>query len=179
MDYNQSQLDPNIDPNATACSSLIGNNSVTYAHQSSPLRKLSIDLIKTYRNINQVYYAKKRRKLEQQKNEQTQLTNDKNSLTQLVNVQQKVKTADQLSPKKIYNEGYDDQAGDYIIRQGEKFFERYEIYSLLGKGSFGEVVKSFDLVEQKNVAIKIIKNRKSFADQAKIEVSEYEDLFIF
>ncbi|KZS01325.1 Serine/threonine-protein kinase minibrain, partial [Daphnia magna] len=33
---------------------------------SAPLRKLSVDLIKTYKHINEVYYAKKKRRAQQQ-----------------------------------------------------------------------------------------------------------------
>ena len=46
---------------------------------------------------------------------------------------------------------------------------RYEIDSLIGKGSFGQVVKAYDEVEQSQVAIKIIKNKKPFLQQAQIE----------
>ena len=48
-------------------------------------------------------------------------------------------------------------------------FFRYEIDSLIGKGSFGQVVKAYDEVEQSQVAIKIIKNKKPFLQQAQIE----------
>ncbi len=41
--------------------------------------------------------------------------------------------------RKIYNDGYDDENHDYIIKAGEKFLDRYEIDSLIGKGSFGQV----------------------------------------
>nr|CAH7756421.1 unnamed protein product [Callosobruchus chinensis] len=57
---------------------------------------------------------------------------------------------------------------------GEKFLERYEIDSLIGKGSFGQVVKAFDHVDQCHVAIKIIKNKKPFLNQAQIEVKLLE-----
>ncbi len=42
--------------------------------------------------------------------------------------------------RKLYNDGYDDENHDYIIRAGEKFLDRYEIDSLIGKGSFGQVI---------------------------------------
>ncbi|XP_055694581.1 serine/threonine-protein kinase minibrain [Lutzomyia longipalpis] len=115
---------------------------------TAPLRKLSVDLIKTYKHINEVYYAKKKRRAQQTH-------------------------CDDLSHKKerkLYNDGYDDDNHDYIIKHGEKFLDRYEIDSLIGKGSFGQVVKAFDHEEKCYVAIKIIKNKKPFLNQAQIEV---------
>lgn len=41
--------------------------------------------------------------------------------------------------KKVYNDGYDDDNYDYIVKNGEKWLDRYEIDSLIGKGSFGQV----------------------------------------
>lgn len=72
--------------------------------------------------------------------------------------------------RKLNNDGYDDENHDYIIRSGEKFLDRYEIDSLIGRGSFGQVVKAFDHEDQAHVAIKIIKNKKPFLVQAQIEV---------
>ncbi|OBS65492.1 hypothetical protein A6R68_05968, partial [Neotoma lepida] len=72
--------------------------------------------------------------------------------------------------RKVYNDGYDDDNYDYIVKNGEKWMDRYEIDSLIGKGSFGQVVKAYDRVEQEWVAIKIIKNKKAFLNQAQIEV---------
>ena len=72
--------------------------------------------------------------------------------------------------RRLYNDGYDDEYFDYIVKSGEKFLDRYEIDSLIGKGSFGQVVKAFDIEEQEFVAIKIIKNKRPFLQQAQIEV---------
>ncbi|QQP41410.1 Uncharacterized protein FKW44_015767, partial [Caligus rogercresseyi] len=68
------------------------------------------------------------------------------------------------------NEGFDDENYDYVIVRGEKFLDRYEIDSLIGKGSFGQVVKAYDTQESSYVAIKIIKNKRPFLLQAQIEV---------
>lgn len=43
----------------------------------------------------------------------------------------------------IYNDGYDDCNHDYIVNPGEKWMDRYEIDSLIGKGSFGQVSNFF------------------------------------
>ncbi|XP_034938495.1 serine/threonine-protein kinase minibrain isoform X2 [Chelonus insularis] len=115
---------------------------------TAPLRKLSVDLIKTYKHINEVYYAKKKRRAQQMQGED----------------------GSHKKERKLYNDGWDDDNHDYIIKNGEKFLDRYEIYSLIGKGSFGQVVKAFDHEEQTEVAIKIIKNKKPFLNQAQIEV---------
>lgn len=76
-----------------------------------PLRKLSVDLIKTYKHINEVYYAKKKRRAQQ-----TQGEDD----------------SSHKKERKLYNDGYDDDNHDYIIKSGEKFLDRYEIDSLIG-----------------------------------------------
>ncbi|XP_022189863.1 serine/threonine-protein kinase minibrain [Nilaparvata lugens] len=123
----------------------------------APLRKLSVDLIKTYKHINEVYYAKKKRRAQQT------LQGDDSA-----------GGGQHKKERKVYNDGYDDDNHDYIIKNGEKFLDRYEIDSLIGKGSFGQVVKAYDHEEQCHVAIKIIKNKKPFLNQAQIEVKLLE-----
>lgn len=44
-----------------------------------------------------------------------------------------------LKERRVYNDGYDDSNYDYIIKNGERWNDRYEIDSLIGKGSFGQV----------------------------------------
>lgn len=60
--------------------------------------------------VCQVYYAKKKRRAQQAQGD------------------------DSLHKKerKLYNDGYDDDNHDYIIKNGEKFLDRYEIDSLIG-----------------------------------------------
>lgn len=65
----------------------------------------------------QVYYAKKKRRAQQTQGEDSSHKKE----------------------RKLYNDGYDDDNHDYIIKNGEKFLDRYEIDSLIGKGSFGQV----------------------------------------
>lgn len=38
--------------------------------------------------------------------------------------------------RKLYNDGWDDDNHDYIIKNGEKFLDRYEIDSLIGEFFF-------------------------------------------
>jgi dual specificity tyrosine-phosphorylation-regulated kinase 2/3/4 len=75
----------------------------------------------------------------------------------------------------VNNSGFDDDKGDYRIIVGDHICFRYEIKSLLGKGSFGQVVKVFDHKEKIELAVKIIKNRPRFHQQAleEIEILTY------
>ena len=69
------------------------------------------------------------------------------------------------------NYGYDDERGDYNIVAGDHLAYRYEVVDVLGKGSFGQVVRCVDHKEGGIVAIKIIRNKKRFHQQALVEVS--------
>ncbi|XP_065920815.1 dual specificity tyrosine-phosphorylation-regulated kinase 1B-like isoform X2 [Dysidea avara] len=111
---------------------------------AAPLRKLTVDLIKTYRHINEVYYMKKKRPHHG--------------------------SGEKGGSKKGKCEEWDDENHDYRVRPGEVWTDRYEIDSLIGKGSFGQVVKAYDMHEKEWVAIKIVKNRKAFYNQALIEI---------
>ena len=72
-----------------------------------------------------MYYAKKRRRKEQEKSEES----------------------GHKKERRVYNDGYDDENYDYIVKVGEKWFDRYEIESLIGKGSFGQVWKTFLILD--------------------------------
>lgn len=58
----------------------------------------------------QVYYAKKKRRAQQTQGDDSSHKKE----------------------RKLYNDGYDDDNHDYIIKNGEKFLDRYEIDSLIG-----------------------------------------------
>jgi dual specificity tyrosine-phosphorylation-regulated kinase 2/3/4 len=68
------------------------------------------------------------------------------------------------------NYGYDDERGDYNIVLGDHLAYRYEVVDVLGKGSFGQVVRCVDHKEGGVVAVKIIRNKKRFHQQALVEV---------
>ena len=74
------------------------------------------------------------------------------------------------------NFGYDDERGDYNIVNGDHLFYRYEIVDVLGKGSFGQVVRCIDHKTGGLVAIKIIRNKKRFHQQALVEVDILQKL---
>ncbi|MCJ1286846.1 hypothetical protein MMC26_006192 [Xylographa opegraphella] len=74
------------------------------------------------------------------------------------------------------NFGYDDERGDYNIVNGDHLSYRYEIIDVLGKGSFGQVVRCIDHKTGGLVAIKIIRNKKRFHQQALVEVNILQKL---
>lgn len=69
------------------------------------------------------------------------------------------------------NFGYDDDRGDYTIILGDHLAYRYEVVDVLGKGSFGQVVRCIDHKTGVLVAVKIIRNKKRFHQQALVEVN--------
>ncbi|KAI0134451.1 CMGC/DYRK/DYRK2 protein kinase [Xylariales sp. AK1849] len=74
------------------------------------------------------------------------------------------------------NFGYDDDRGDYTIIAGDHLAYRYEIVDVLGKGSFGQVVRCIDHKSGVLVAVKIIRNKKRFHQQALVEVNILQKL---
>lgn len=102
-------------------------------------------------------------------------------------------------PGTALNSGYDDDNGSYNkvsiddtifffkIQSLSVFFlclqiihdhisYRYEILEVIGKGSFGQVVRALDYKTNKPVAIKIIRNKKRFHHQALVEVRILDEL---
>jgi dual specificity tyrosine-phosphorylation-regulated kinase 2/3/4 len=81
-----------------------------------------------------------------------------------------------LKNTNLPNFGYDDERGDYAIVKGDHLAYRYEIIDVLGKGSFGQVVRCIDHRSGGLVAIKIIRNKKRFHQQALVEVNILQKL---
>ncbi|KAG0131672.1 hypothetical protein HOY82DRAFT_331171 [Tuber indicum] len=81
-----------------------------------------------------------------------------------------------LNSSALPNFGYDDERGDYTIVKGDHLAYRYEIVDILGKGSFGQVVRCVDHKTGGLVAIKIIRNKKRFHQQALVEVNILQKL---
>ncbi|CAJ0609505.1 unnamed protein product [Cylicocyclus nassatus] len=197
-------------------------------HAEAPIRKLTCDLIKTYKNINESFYLRKAlRRQEHQAN--VQATHN-NSLSTAIGANQlhnastathtqgtapsipgNLEVQHTSAPKGLphfdtnappasqmvvpavpeseanrnrqkssrggpHNGGYDDENYDYILKDGECFNTRYIILTEkpIGKGSFGQVTRAYDTVAKEDVAIKIIKNKKTFFDQAQIEIKLLE-----
>ncbi|OMJ80699.1 hypothetical protein SteCoe_18997 [Stentor coeruleus] len=68
------------------------------------------------------------------------------------------------------NNGFDDQRNDLVLIKNDHIQYRYEILDILGKGSYGQVIKAYDHKEKKLIALKIIRNLQCIISQAKIEI---------
>uniref|UniRef100_H2RU99 dual-specificity kinase n=1 Tax=Takifugu rubripes TaxID=31033 RepID=H2RU99_TAKRU len=68
------------------------------------------------------------------------------------------------------NCGYDDEHGSYIRVLHDHIAYRFEVLEVIGKGSFGQVLKCLDHKNNELVAIKMIRNKKRFHHQALVEL---------
>eukprot|EP00906_Rhabdomonas_costata_P036151 RCo050739 len=105
-----------------------------------PVYKLSVALLSTYKQINDLYYEAKRKR-----------------------------QAAAAAKKACAVSGHDDDQGNYVAQPGEEIADRYLVQETLGKGSFGVVVKAHDRKRDEVVAVKLIKNKVQFFQQAKVE----------
>lgn len=74
------------------------------------------------------------------------------------------------------NNGFDDENGSYKPVQHDHILYRFEILKILGKGSFGQVLKCYDHKLGQHVALKIVRNEKRFHRQAQEEIRILENL---
>ena len=65
---------------------------------------------------------------------------------------------------------YDDENSDYIVTPGEEILDRYIVRGRIGKGSFGQVLRAFDKITSIDVALKMIKSKRPFRNQANTEI---------
>lgn len=79
-------------------------------------------------------------------------------------------------PGTALNSGYDDDNGSYNKVIHDHVCYRYEILEVIGKGSFGQVIRALDHKTNQHVAIKIIRNKKRFHHQALVEVRILDEL---
>ncbi|XP_017768289.1 PREDICTED: dual specificity tyrosine-phosphorylation-regulated kinase 2 [Nicrophorus vespilloides] len=75
-----------------------------------------------------------------------------------------------------YNCDYDNGQGSYIHIPHDHVAYRYEVLKVIGKGSFGQVVKAYDHKNHIHVALKMVRNEKRFHRQAQEEVRILEHL---
>ena len=68
------------------------------------------------------------------------------------------------------NYGFDDERNDYKVVKGDHIAYRFEVIEVLGKGSFGQVLKCFDHKATQFSAVKVIRNQKRFHRQGKVEI---------
>ncbi|XP_076620642.1 dual specificity tyrosine-phosphorylation-regulated kinase 2 isoform X2 [Colletes latitarsis] len=68
------------------------------------------------------------------------------------------------------NNDYDNDQGSYIHVTHDHVAYRYEVLRVIGKGSFGQVVKAYDHKLQEHVALKMVRNEKRFHCQAQEEI---------
>uniref|UniRef100_A0A915D2W2 Dual specificity tyrosine-phosphorylation-regulated kinase mbk-2 n=1 Tax=Ditylenchus dipsaci TaxID=166011 RepID=A0A915D2W2_9BILA len=68
------------------------------------------------------------------------------------------------------NSNFDDENGSYMLTPHDHVAYRYEILKVIGKGSFGQVIKAYDHKHQQYVALKLVRNEKRFHRQAEEEI---------
>ena len=124
----------------TSSSSLVVASCEAPQSAAHLIKKLSVDLLKTYNTINQRYYAKRK--------------------------QLKLKRSDGAEVQNPH----DDEHSDYIVTPNERLNNRYVVESVIGKGSFGRVCKAYDELKNEYVAVKIVKSKRAFRKQAQIEI---------
>ena len=76
----------------------------------------------------------------------------------------------------LNNHGFDDDQGSYRHIPHDHISYRYEVLRVIGRGSFGQVVKAYDHKTHQYVALKMVRNEKRFHRQAAEEIRILEHL---
>ncbi|XP_019728601.1 dual specificity protein kinase CLK1-like isoform X2 [Hippocampus comes] len=71
---------------------------------------------------------------------------------------------------------YGEEEGHLIYYAGLVLKKRYEVVSTLGVGAFAKVVECIDQDKHRRVAVKIVRNIKSFRQAAKCEIAVLEEI---
>lgn len=69
-----------------------------------------------------------------------------------------------------FNNGFDDEKGNYLFVKHDHIQYRYEMIKILGKGTFGQVIKCFDHKKREFCAVKLVRNEQNFNRQAQEEI---------
>ncbi|KJE89380.1 dual-specificity tyrosine-(Y)-phosphorylation regulated kinase 1B [Capsaspora owczarzaki ATCC 30864] len=153
----------------------------------APVNRLSVELIATYKHINERYYSAKNKRQANPSGKAAAPASASSSTKASADAAASAESkptgnsasagsngASSGARAVRTNDGFDDEHHDYIVRSGEVWLDRYEIHNLIGKGSFGQVVQAIDRHTNEMVAIKVIKNKHAFSMQAKIEIELLE-----
>ena len=90
-----------------------------------------------------------------------------------------ISAASTKQPKQLHQsmlDNWDDDEGYYRIIIGELIDDRYHVQSNLGKGVFSGVVRAYDNLNKKQVAIKIIRNNETMTKAGATEIGVLEKL---
>jgi hypothetical protein len=135
-----------------------------------PLLRLSVALIDVYKNINKSYYEERAAEMRMKKEmQQASVVAQKQHMPQRPHSPPQRRGTTQKDHQPASSQ-WDNEESDYIIREGELFYDRYIIQERIGKGSFGQVIRAHDTVTTRDVAIKIIKSKAPFRIQAQTEI---------
>ncbi len=146
LERTQLQQNNTVAPSSGSVTSLTSSQALPERDfKRRPVYRLSVNLINTYKNINKKYYEQR--------------------------VQSTPSSLPPSNRSGVNNFGYDDKNYDYIVQKGENFAGRYILKSVIGKGSFGQVVEAHDTEKDQDVAIKIIKSKRPFKVQAQTEIN--------
>ena len=141
----------------------------------SPLVRLTVRLIDTYEGINTAYYERKKAAGHDSDSATPSAHATTWSASGSINNDHQPSTAPPTAPNPHNPSSplsiqYCDDKHDYIVRTGEMFNNRYMLEKVIGRGSFGQVVRAYDTRENTHVAIKIIKNNSLYVEHALSEV---------
>ncbi|KAI9256615.1 kinase-like domain-containing protein [Phascolomyces articulosus] len=82
--------------------------------------------------------------------------------------------------KPAMNDGYDNENCDYILRVNEILGEekdyQYRVMDILGQGTFGQVVKCVRISTGQLYSVKVIKNKRAYRTQSRMEVEILKQL---
>lgn len=167
---------------------------------TTPLVRLSVKLIDTYEGINANYYKSRasvqpQHTIPSPHHSTSDIYYSDHHSSSTATVQQTCNTTHNTDPSYLSNANtanssqhnlvssstqhsiasplsiqYCDENFDYIVRTGEMFNNRYMLEKVIGRGSFGQVVRALDTRQNTHVAVKIIKNNTLYVEQALSEV---------